>query len=58
MELDEVASKVIWNNPPPNRDAERVMILYDLGGRTGYTIVAFPEFSPPTDSRKHKVPNE
>lgn len=58
MELNESATKVIWKNPPLNRDEERVMVLYDLGGRTGYTIVVFPKFSRPTDSGEHKVPNE
>lgn len=58
MALDETASRVIWNNPPPNRGQERVLVLYDLGGRTSYAIVVFPEIPLPSDSGKLKVSDE
>jgi hypothetical protein len=32
-------SMVTWDNPPQTGDARRVMVLYEIDGRTRYTVL-------------------
>jgi hypothetical protein len=58
MVFDEIASEVVWENPPSGRTAERVLVFYELDGQPRYVLAVFPAAEGSQDSGHGEIPHE